>query len=58
MTDVGVAYKGKENVVKEKSYRFAIRIVKLYKFLVEEKKEFTLSRQLVRSGTSIGALIR
>ncbi len=58
MTDDGVAYKGKENVVKEKSYRFAIRIVKLYKFLVEEKKEFTLSRQLVRSGTSIGALIR
>jgi four helix bundle protein len=49
--------KGK-NIVKEKSYLFAIRIVKLYKHLSEEKKEFVLSKQILRCGTSIGALIR
>ncbi|MCX6150574.1 MAG: four helix bundle protein [Ignavibacteriales bacterium] len=38
-----------------KSYQFALRIVKLYKYLVEEKKEFILSKQILRSGTSIGA---
>ncbi|MFH1296906.1 MAG: four helix bundle protein [Bacteroidota bacterium] len=48
----------KDNVVKQKSYAFSIRIVKLYKFLCEEKKEFTLSKQLLRSGTAIGALVR
>ncbi|MEI7982737.1 MAG: four helix bundle protein [Bacteroidota bacterium] len=46
------------NVIKEKSYLFAIRIVKLYKFLIEEKKEFTLSKQILRCGTSVGALVR
>ena len=46
------------NVVKEKSYQFAIRIVKLFKYLSEEKKEFTLSKQILKSGTAIGALIR
>ncbi len=44
-----------ENVVKEKSYKFALRIVKLHRFLIEERKEFILSKQLVRAGTSIGA---
>jgi len=44
-----------QNVLKEKSYQFAIRIVKLYQFLKDEKKEFTLSKQILRSGTSIGA---
>ena len=39
----------------EKSRKFSIRIYKLYKYLCEEKKEFTLARQLLRSGTSIGA---
>ena len=48
----------KENVVMNKSYTFALRIVKLYKYLVYEKKEYVLSKQLLRSGTSIGALIR
>ena len=48
----------KENIVKNKSFDFAIRIVNLYKFLVEEKKEFIMSKQLLRSGTSIGALVR
>ena len=43
------------NILKEKSYQFAIRIVKLYQFLKDEKKEFTLSKQILRSGTSIGA---
>lgn len=48
----------KENVVKNKSFGFAIRIVKLYQFLCEQKKEFVLSKQLLRSGTSVGAMIR
>ena len=41
--------------IEQKSFRFAIRIVKLYKYLRKEKKEFVLSKQLLRSGTSIGA---
>ncbi len=48
----------KENVLRNKSYSFAIRIVKLSQFLQLEKKEFILSKQVLRSGTSIGALIR
>lgn len=47
-----------ENGVKEKSYAFAIRVVRLYKFLSSEKREFILSKQLLRSGTAIGALIK
>jgi len=43
----------KESVLKKKSYEFAIKIVKLYKFLVNDKKEFVLSKQLLRAGTSI-----
>ena len=43
------------NVVYDKSFQFAIRIVKLYRFLVENKREFVLSKQLLRCGTSIGA---
>ncbi|MBL4668546.1 MAG: four helix bundle protein [Flavobacteriales bacterium] len=46
-----------KNVVKDKSYLFAIQIVELYKTLIE-KKEFVLSKQLLRSGTAIGALIQ
>ncbi|NLM16684.1 MAG: four helix bundle protein [Candidatus Riflebacteria bacterium] len=46
-----------ENVVKEKSRAFALKIIALYKYLCYEKKEFVLSKQLVRSGTSIGANI-
>ena len=48
----------RENVIKTKSFVFALRIVKLYKYLVAEKKEFVLSKQLLRSGTSIGAMVR
>ncbi len=47
----------RENVLKDKSYDFALRIVKLYKYLIEEKKEYVLSKQFLRSGTSIGANI-
>ena len=46
------------NVVKDKSFAFAIRIVNLHRFLANEKKEFVLSKQLLRSGTAIGALVR
>ena len=45
----------RENVLKDKSYKFALRVVKLYKHLTEEKKEYVLSKQVLRSGTSIGA---
>ena len=45
------------NVIQDKSYLFALKVVKLYKLLIEEKKEFILSKQLLRSGTSIGALV-
>lgn len=44
-----------QNILKEKSYQFAIRIVKLYQYLKDERIEFTLSKQILRSGTSIGA---
>lgn len=47
-----------ENVIVDKSYRFANRVVKLYKFLCGEQKEWVLSQQLLRSGTSIGANVR
>lgn len=48
----------KENNVRSKSFGFAIRIVRLYQFLIGEKKEFVLSKQLMRSGTNIGAMVR
>ena len=47
----------KENPIKEKSYNFALRIIKLYKYLSQEKQEFVLSKQILRSGTAIGALV-
>lgn len=47
-----------ENVVADKSKRFAVRIVRLYQYLCAEKREFVLSKQLLRSGTSIGANVR
>ncbi len=46
-----------DNVVQIKSYDFALRIIKVYKHLSQEKKQFVLSKQLLRSGTSIGANI-
>lgn len=47
----------KENIIITKSFNFAIRMVKLYQFLASEKKEFILSKQILRCGTSIGANI-
>lgn len=47
----------KESVLRDKSYKFALRIVKLYKFMADTKKEFILSKQILRAGTSIGANI-
>lgn len=47
-----------KSILKDKSYAFAIEVVKLCRTLQTEKKEFVLSRQLLRSGTAIGALVR
>lgn len=47
----------KKNVLLEKSYNFALRIVRLCQYLQEEKREFILSRQVLQSGTGIGAYI-
>lgn len=47
-----------ENIIVDKSKTFAVRIVNLYKYLCNEKKEFVLSKQLLRSGTSIGANVK
>ena len=44
-----------EKAIQEKSFRFAVRVVNLCKYLQKEQKEFTLSKQVLRSGTSIGA---
>lgn len=48
----------KNNAIQEKSYSFALRIVKLYQYLSKEKSEYVLSRQVLRSGTSIGANVK
>ena len=48
---------GNGNIVKDKSEDFAVRVVGLYKYLCDEKKEYVLSNQLLRAGTSIGANI-
>ena len=45
------------NVIQTKSYAFAIRIVNAYKFLIDSKKEYVLTKQVLRSGTAIGALV-
>ena len=45
----------KESILKEKSYKFALRIIQLNKYMIEKHKEYNLSKQVVRSGTSIGA---
>jgi four helix bundle protein len=47
----------KENVIKNKSFAFALRIIKAYQFL-SERKEFVLSKQMLKSGTAIGAMVR
>ena len=47
-----------DNPIEKRSYLFALRIVKAYKYLTKQKDEYVLSKQLLRSGTSIGALMR
>ena len=47
-----------ENLIQSKSFMFAVRVVNLYKVLTSERKEFVLSKQLLRAGTSIGANVR
>ncbi|TZG00341.1 four helix bundle protein (plasmid) [Chryseobacterium panacisoli] len=51
-------YERKKNVLKDKSFSFAIRIINLYKYLSNSRNEYVLSKQLLRSGTAVGALIR
>ncbi|MDR0295547.1 MAG: four helix bundle protein [Prevotellaceae bacterium] len=48
----------KDSIVRDKSYAFALRIIKAYKYLSQEQQEFVLSKQVLRSGTSIGALVK
>jgi four helix bundle protein len=48
----------KENVIKNKSFAFAVRIVRLNQYLCDSKKEFVLSKQLLRCGTSVAAMVR
>ncbi len=47
-----------ENIVMTKAYAFALRVIKAYKYLSLEQREFVLSKQLLRSGTSVGALVK
>ena len=47
-----------KNIIADKSYKFAIRVVNVYKHMVNDKKEYVLSKQLLRSGTAVGALVR
>ena len=49
---------GKGNLIMDKSFAFAIRIVRLYKLLCEHRKELVLYKQILRSGTAVGALIK
>ena len=46
-----------KSVLKDKSYAFALRIVKLYKYLCDSQKEYVLSKQILRSGAAVGALV-
>ncbi len=48
----------KKSVLKDKSFEFALAVVRLYKSLIETKREYVLSKQLLRAGTSVGANIR
>lgn len=48
----------KNNIVRQNSFELAVRIVNLYKLLTQERKEFVMSKQLLKSGTSVGANVR
>ena len=47
-----------ESPIEQRSYQFALRIIKAYKFLTKQKDEYVMSKQMLRSGTSVGALMR
>ncbi len=47
----------KEDIIREKTYKFALKVISIYKILIYDKKEFVLSKQLLKSGTSPGALV-
>lgn len=46
---------GRDNIIKIKTFKFAVRIVRLYQYLCKEKNEYILSKQILKSGTSVGA---
>ena len=48
----------RESIIEQKSYSFALRIIKLHKYLVENRRDYILSKQLLRCGTSIGANVK
>lgn len=48
---------GKENIIQQKSFDFALKVVRVTRYLESEQKEYVLSKQLLRSGTAIGALV-
>ncbi|MFM6925272.1 MAG: four helix bundle protein [Ferruginibacter sp.] len=48
----------KKSIIKDKSFLFAKRIIKLYQYITDSKKEFVITKQLLRSGTAVGALVR
>jgi four helix bundle protein len=48
----------KENIIQIKSFAFGLRTVKLYQYITDSKKEYVLSKQLLGSGTAVGALVR
>jgi four helix bundle protein len=50
-----VKFRAEDNLILQKSYDFSLSVIELYKFLIEYKKEYVLSKQLLRTGTSIGA---
>ncbi len=54
---IRLCFMKEDNVIQKKTFQFAIRIVNAYKYLVNDKHEYVLSKQLLRSGTSIGANI-
>jgi four helix bundle protein len=48
----------RDNPILDKSFAFAVRVVKAYKIISSDRKEFVMSKQLLRSGTSVGAMVR
>jgi len=55
---IGIFGDMRDNIIREKSFLFAVKVVKVNKILIEKQKEYVISRQLLKSGTSVGAMIR